>query len=430
MQLKRPQSIRAALAAATCSVLAAPPPLHAQGNGNEGVWDVRSGLLFYQESDRIQIVEPVISASKTLQNGTLLTLRGVADTVTGASPNGATPSAVAQTFTSPSGESSYTTPAGETPLREVEDLRLSLGVEWEKELSRMVRNTLGAGISHETDFLSLTLSDTLKRDLNNRQTTLAAGLALTLDTVSAEGGTPTGLQRLSTPAAVPPPGAEEEDDDDDGKSKNSVELLLGVTQILSRHTLTQLNYTLSVGSGYLTDPYKILSVVNGLSGETVDYRYEKRPDSRTSQNLNWRLNHQFNEDVLYLGYRFFWDDWGLTSHTMDVRYRSELGNGLYLQPHLRLYQQSGADFFRHSLVEGEPLPTHASADLRLGEMRSTTLGIKLGMPLGGGEFSLRLEQMRQEGESHPADAIGIQQHYDLYPTLNASIVQLGYRFAF
>ncbi len=421
MQLKKhPQSIRAALAAATCTVLASPMEVSAQATADADTWDVRSGLLIYDESDRIQVIEPVVEASKGLENGGLLTLRGVIDTVTGASPNGATPSNTAQTFTSPSGNETYTTAAGETPMRDVEDLRVSLSGEWEKELTRMVRNTLGAGISSEFDYLSLSLSDTVRKDFNNRQTTLAAGLGVSQDTISPSGGTPRELQLLSTPAIAE--GGDE--------SKQSVELLLGVTQILSTNTLTQLNYTLSQSNGYLTDPYKILSVVDGSSGATLDYRYEKRPDSRTSHILSWRLNHQFKEDVLYLGYRYFTDDWGIDAHTVDLKYRSELGNGIYLQPHLRLYQQTAADFYRHSLVDGAALPEYASADLRLGEMQSTTLGLKFGMPLAGNDFTVRLEHMRQEGESHPADAIGIQQNYDLYPTLDANIIQFGYSFKF
>ncbi len=427
MQLKRePKSIRAALAVATCTLLAHPVEGSSQETGSdEGSWDIQSGLLFYSEADRIQVVEPVVSASKSLESGDLLTLRGVIDTITGASPNGATPTNRAQTFTSPSGDS-YTVAAGDTPTRNTQDMRVAFDAEWEKELSRMVRNTLSGSISNEEDFLSLSVSDTIQLDLNKRHTTLAAGVALTVDTVSAEGGTPVELESvLYPPPALPlPPG----EDDDEGEQKNSVELLLGMTQIIDRKTLSQLNYSMSHSSGYLTDPYKFLSVIEPLSGNTLDYRYEKRPDTRTSQILNWRLNHQFVEDVLYLGYRYFVDDWGITAHTADIKYRSELGAGRYLQPHLRLYQQSAADFFRHSLVDGEPLPNHASADLRLGEMSGRTLGIKYGMPLAGGDFTIRLEQMVQQGGSSPPDAIGIQQNYDLYPTLSASIIQFGYRF--
>ncbi len=416
MQLTNKSSIRAALAAATCTVLS--HPLQANQNSND--WDIKSGMLFYNEADRISVAAPSVSVSKTTKSGDVVTLRAIYDSVTGASPNGATPTDTAQTFTSPSGESSYTTPAGETPLRDLSDVRLAVGVDWEHELNRLVRNAMSANFSTERDYLSLSVSDTVSRDFNNRQTTLSAGLGLTLDVIKPEGGAPVGLQLTNQPAT-----GELEDDN----QKTAVDVLIGVTQVLNRNTLTQLNYSHTTSSGYLTEPYKILSVVDG-TGSTLDYRYEKRPDTRNSDSLYWKLQHQLTEDVIYFSYRYFQDDWGIRSHTMDLKYRYELPSGNYLQPHYRRYQQTAADFYRHSLVDNTALPNYASADLRLGEMTGSTVGLKFGMPLGSGEFNVRVEKMTQSGESHPADAVGLQRNYDLYPTLDATIVQIGYSTLF
>lgn len=420
MQLKkRHLSIRGALAAATCSVLS--QPLHASDSTSEGEWDVKTGLMSYSESGRINIVEPIASATKTTKSGAILTLRALIDTITGSSPNGATPSDVAQTFTSPSGNNTYTTQPGELPVRDMRDIRYAFGIDYEHELSRLYSNTVSADISKETDYLSFGVSDTVRRDFNNKLTTVSAGIGFTADTIAPGGGAPVEMALYSAPA---PTGESEE------KSKNSASLLLGVTQILSRRALTQVNLSYNTSSGYLTEPYKFLSVVDGTTGSTLDYRYEKRPDSRTSTALFWKWQYQLPEDVVYVSYRYFSDDWGITAHTADVKYRYELGGGKYLQPHLRLYQQTAADFYRHSLVGLGDVPQYASSDMRLAEMTGRTIGVKYGMPLMGGEFTARLEQMTQEGESNPADAIGIQQNYDLYPTLTATIVQVGYRFKF
>lgn len=426
MQLKDKKSIRAALTAATCTVLSHP----LQASQAIGNWDVKSGLLYYSEADRVTVVAPSVSASQTTKSGDVITLRSIFDSVTGASPNGAVPTSTPQTFTSPSGKSSYTSPAGETPMRDITDTRVVFGIDWDNELSRLVRHTLSANMSKERDYFSLNMSDTVKRDFHNRQTTLAAGLSITLDRVSPEGGTPVGLQLTNVPTTST--------GEDEGKQKNSVDLLLGVTRILNRRTLTQFNYSHTYSTGYLTEPYKILSVVNPVTGVTVKdpitqeylYRYEKRPDTRNSDSLYWKLQYHLPQDVVYLSYRYFQDDWGIRSNTMDLKYRYELSGGSYLQPHYRYYQQTAADFYRHSLVDGEPLPNYASADLRLGEMTSTTMGLKYGIPLSDGEFSIRFEKMVQTGESHPADAIGQLRNYDLYPTLDATIVQFGYSTVF
>lgn len=427
MQLKkRPVSIRGALAAATCSVLS--QPLHASGAAAPGEWDVKTGLLSYSESGRVNVVEPIASATKTTESGAILTLRALFDSITGSSPTGAAPAGVAQTFTTPSGNSTYTTAAGDLPMRSLRDIRYAFGIDYEHELSRLYTNTITADVSSETDYFSLGVSDTVKRDFNNKLTTLSAGLGYTVDTVKPSGGVPTQLALLSDTAAT---GGE-------NKTKNSTSMMVGLTQILSRRALTQLNFSYTSSTGYLTEPYKFLSVVNPDGTPTLDpdpaatyqYRYEKRPDSRNSMVLFWKWQYQLPEDVVYVSYRYFSDDWGINAHTADVKYRYELGSGKYLQPHLRLYQQTAADFFQHFLVDGDPLPQNASADLRLGEMTGRTIGVKYGMPLMGGEFTARLEQMTQEGNSNPSEAIGDLQNYDLYPTLTATILQLGYRFKF
>jgi hypothetical protein len=135
--------------------------------------------------------------------------------------------------------------------------------------------------------------------------------------------------------------------------------------------------------------------------------------------------------VLTTVYRYYWDEWGTKSHTLDLRHRWELGSGNYLQPHLRFYRQGAADFYRHSLVDGQPLPSFATADYRLGDMTSITYGLKYGIPMGNkNEFSVRAEFMDQSGESHPADAIGSQRQQDLFGGTDAFILQVGYSFLF
>jgi hypothetical protein len=53
------------------------------------------------------------------------------------------------------------------------------------------------------------------------------------------------------------------------ETKDIIDVVIGVTQVVSRKMLVQLNYSFSNSSGYLTDPYKILSLVDGTSGDTI-----------------------------------------------------------------------------------------------------------------------------------------------------------------
>jgi len=138
-----------------------------------------------------------------------------------------------------------------------------------------------------------------------------------------------------------------------------------------------------------------------------------------------------SKDILTASYRYMTDDWGVKSNTFDLSYRFRLGERYYLQPNVRYYQQSAADFYRYFLVDGEPLPAEVSADYRLGEMDATTVGIKFGEDIDGRhQWSLRLEQYLQSGDSSPPEAFGQLTQQDLYPDVTATIVQFNYSFVF
>ena len=476
MQLEGSSCVRAALAAASCGLLGIASPSAMAGAADDAT-QVDTALLYYAEHDgRVKVNEATARLEQPLGDGETVTVTPTVDVITGASPTGATMSDKPQTFTS-----TDTTPANTLPLKSFSDRRYAITVEWEQPLDRLTRSVLGASASTEKDYNSLGASATLMRDFNNKLTTLSAGISGSLDSVEPAGGiVPQGLTPLSSAYAVAsaaPAGSsdsEYETSIEDAlttpaaastalvhavttasgavistgsggtstsivngsiarqtKKKESVDGMIGVTQVVNRRTLMQLNYSLGVSSGYLTDPYKIISMINGTTGETVDYRTELRPDSRLRQSIYWKAVYHLNEDVIHFSYRYFWDDWGIRSNTVDLHYHFVLGDDFYVEPQFRYYTQSAADFYHHSLVDGASLPRYASADYRLAEMRSTSYGLKLAMAIGkDSEVSARVTYMKQTGNSHPADAIGVQRTLDLYPGLEAVIAQLGYIFTF
>jgi hypothetical protein len=216
-------------------------------------------------------------------------------------------------------------------------------------------------------------------------------------------------------------------------SKSVYDALIGFTQIIDRRSLVEVNYSLGKSAGYLTDPYKLVSVIDeapGASqGEPLAQLHESRPDSRTKQSLYVAYKRMIRgPDVLDLSYRYHWDDWQVRSHTGELRYRWDLARSGYFQPHVRYYSQSAADFYTRFLAAGAPLPAHASADYRLGELTAVTLGIKYGRPLAHDrEWNLKVELYRQSGRQ-PDQRPGVLAGVDLFPSVDALMVQVGCRF--
>lgn len=435
------KNIRQALMTASTALLGSlntVPAIAAETANN--AWKVDSALLLYKENEgRVQAAEPVVSLNKQLDEDRALTVKVVADSLTGASPNGAARANKVQAFTGPSGSAVYVANPGDLPLDDqFKDSRGAVSVSYLRPAGESARMTLGGNISTEYDFQSVALNGSYARDINGKNTTLNAGLNLEFDNIDAVGGAP---DPLSVVWLQKKGGSD---------TKTLAEVLFGVTQVVNRNLLFQVNYSLSSGSGYQNDPYKMVTLLDASGNLIADpsgavdryaYLYESRPDARTRHGLFGVMKYHTGEGrVLEGSYRFTSDDWGISSHTLEARYYMPIGvNGYYIEPHVRFYTQTEADFYTPWLAQGKdftlaggvitPLVENASADPRLAAMDATTLGIKVGKHLGqDSEISLRLEQYDQKGGSVSAPATGDLAGLDQTPALKAMIVQLGYSF--
>jgi Protein of unknown function (DUF3570) len=434
-QRKPRRQIGGSVAAATCALLG-PAATHTVVAQELQPWTFDSAVLYYGEADgRVQDLSVSALLSKELREDSLLTATMTVDALTGATPNGAAPSTSPQTFTRPSGRDSYTVGAGATPLDDsFQDTRWAFSASYAWPLARLSKLSVGGSVSAEYDYTHVGVNANIARDFNNRNTTLSFGVALANDTISPVGGTPTALSPM-LPANI-----RGEDGGFKGpdQSKDVLDLLVGVTQVLNRHSLVQFNYSLTRSDGYMNDPYKILSVVDSVNGLPVAgppgsglsrYLYESRPDTREKQSLFGLYKRDFDGNVFDVSYRYMTDDWDIKSHTIDMHYRFRLGDsGKYLQPHLRFYSQTAANFYSTVLFDAVPVPLFASADYRLGEFDAVTLGLKYGQPTRSGEIDARLELYRQSGTPSPGSAVGALTNLDLYPDLNAVIAQFSYKF--
>lgn len=423
------------LASATCALLgtSAPAPVDAQ---EEPTWDFNTALLYYDEFDeRVQDVSLNVQATRYFVDDRVLSLGLAVDSLTGATPSGAIPFSEAQTFTRPSGKNTYTTPAEVIPLDDsFLDTRVALTANWEQPLGEDYTVDVGLSFSDEYDYTHFGANARLARDFNKNNTTLSLGLAVATDDISPVGGAPTPLSSMLDVGDL----SNRIGDQD----KDVFDVVLGVTQVINRDSLFQVNYSYSESSGYLTDPYKILSLVDATTGDPLartvppgeegpshENRFESRPDERTKHSVYAQYKRYSEGKVLDLSYRFMTDDWEIDSHTIDARYRWPLSDRTYLEPHLRYYTQSEAEFYQVALVDGAPAVSFASADYRLGDFDAITIGLKYGWKTASdNDMSVRLEYYTHDGDIPPEQIIGNQADRELYPDLDAIIAQFSYRF--
>jgi len=428
---KQKIDLKSALSLATTALLGTATLANAAESVNKDNWSFDTAFLYYGESNRVTASEGIIAATKTFNDDKTLNLKLTVDALTGASANGAVAQPNVQTFTRPSGNGQFQVSAGEVPLDDTfRDTRVQLNAQWTQPIAPDYTASVGGHISKEYDYLSLGINSNLAFDFNKKNSTFSVGMSFFKDTFSPEGGIPNAFSSM-----VINTNAESEDENEfkqsrltDSDNKTTVDLMLGFSQIINRRMVMQFNYSYSMVDGYLTDPFKMLSVVD-QEGLAQYYLYESRPDKRTKQSFFAQTKYHFEKNILDFSYRYMWDDWQINSHTIDSRLRMPLSGSSYIEPHIRYYQQGAADFYQPFLQQAASLPNFASADYRIGEMNAYTVGIKYGMTMSGGnDLSFRLEYYSQQPTSAGHAEPGVLANMEIYQGVDAVIAQVSYSF--
>ncbi|NVJ49851.1 MAG: DUF3570 domain-containing protein [Gammaproteobacteria bacterium] len=423
--------IAGAITAASCALLG-PAATAADGDfwDFSEKWRFDSGFLYYGETDRVSAVEGVFSATREADVNDIFNFKVVLDSLTGASPSGAVAQPGVQTFTRPSGRGQYDVMAGDIPLDDTfRDTRLQMNAQWTKPAWQDVTSSYGVHFSKEYDYLSLGLNGSLAFDFNQKNSTFSAGLSYASDTYEPEGGIPLAFAEMVIDQGQPDFQTEfDATRIDSSDTRTTTDLLLGWTQIINRTTIMQLNYSYSNVDGYLTDPFKIFSVVDG-NGVSLEQRYEKRPDSRTKHSVFAQVKHHFDESVADVSLRLMTDDWEIDSTTVEYKHYFWLSDNHYIEPQFRFYQQSAAEFYKPYWQSSEPLPEYASADIRLGAFSAYTIGLKYGWKTAGGnDMAVRLSYYQQVADDEIGVHPGVLNDLEIYPDLDAVFLQVTYSF--
>ena len=425
MQLKK-ASIRNKLAIATSTLLLSSPIQASEtmtsvdNNINPPVKTKEDNFsisgLYYSENDRVDVRKIQSKISKQLNEDHILRTDLIYDTMSGASPNGRIITENTKTVENNSDFVTFTTASGLTStapnnsiqaeqkswLTKFKDTRKAINLEWEYKASRLITTSLGIGTSHEDDYESYSGSGNIIFEFNQKRSSLNLGSAISNDTVKGSGLIPEGLGLLNCIVKSPNYNPDWLDCDAEQKffkpaEKIVTDYIVGFTQVWNRRTVFQLNYAFSHENGYLTDPYKQISIVSADYGGESAVIYEKRPDIRNTNSLFFKfINIPIEQIALNFSYRHFWDDWDISAQTADGRLRIKLSDRIYIQGHGRLHRQSAAFFFSKQINMTETKPMYSSADSRLGKLISATAGAKIGVKFDDEiDVSARVEHMQQ-----------------------------------
>jgi hypothetical protein len=151
----------------------------------------------------------------------------------------------------------------------------------------------------------------------------------------------------------------------DGKSRNTFSVSLSFSQILNKNAQVSFFLDLIQQDGWLASPLQRVyfgdrdnfyignaaSIPNYASPINKDVfqladDIERLPDSRVKTPIGMRFNYYINEIfVARTYYRFYTDDWGITSHTAEIELPIKISDQFTLYPSYRYYTQTAADYF-------------------------------------------------------------------------------------
>lgn len=236
---------------------------------------------YREDDDRIRVISPAFLYEREISPTAIIKFEGVYDAISGATPTGAPP--VPKTSSETGSASGHHAIAGATgivtspaqhaasislpsseltvPTIEVEDERWAGRMELIKKLDR---HALSGQISYskERDYESIGIAVKNSTHFNNKNTKLLEGIAYAHDVIDRVPG--------------PGPGTD---------SKDVVDMLFGVTQILGPKTLLSANVALGYMTGYLDDPYKGVEVNRVLAAE-------RRPGHRHKEAVRLSVIHR------------------------------------------------------------------------------------------------------------------------------------------
>jgi len=160
--------------------------------------------------------------------------------------------------------------------------------------------------------------------------------------------------------------------------RNSYNLSFSFYQTLNRRMALGIYPGISYQHGLLSTPFhRVYFTDNSLKVENLPQQRLKIP---IGAQLNMFLGKMW---VIRTYYRFYWDDFGIIAHTLEVETPMKLSQKFTLSPFIRLYTQSGTTYFK-PYARHEPSQEYYSSDYDLSDFDSYKTGLSVRYtPLGG-----------------------------------------------
>ncbi|MGB7842279.1 MAG: DUF3570 domain-containing protein [Salinimicrobium sp.] len=250
--------------------------------------------------------------------------------------------------------------------------------------------TAKASVSSEFDYFSIGFGGSYSWLFNDKNTEVGINANIYLDTWKAlypyelrpfqnnGSGLNSSLFRNLTGNGVYDPSFSEFD----SETRNSYSVGMNFSQILSKNLQASLSVDYVQQDGLLSTPFQRVYFADKEDFYIENFQLaddvEQLPDTRSKVAVGGRLNYFLNAMfVLRTYYRYYTDDWGISSNTAKVELPIKISQKFTVYPSYRYYDQTAADYFA-------PYEEHLSteefytSDYDLSKFNANQYGIGIG----------------------------------------------------
>jgi Protein of unknown function (DUF3570) len=239
-----------------------------------------------------------------------------------------------------------------------------------------VRQEANAGVGYE--FKDVTLSGSYRYSTENDYWSNGGVLNLMVDLF--DNNTTLGVSAIGSMDKV----GKAHDPTYPHKPQDSIGGRLTFSQVLDTKTVLSASAEMIRLTGFLASPYRMVGLgvpglCGGISGpmQSLNCLPENHPHERLRTALALRLRRAFGSHVsMGVDYRYYFDDWGIGSHTPSLDLAILLGAHGTLSFSYRFYIQSRSDFYEERYVLPAWRYHYFSRDRKMSAMSSHHAGLE------------------------------------------------------
>jgi hypothetical protein len=284
------------------------------------------------------------------------------------------------------------------------DTRIYPSASWSVENEKK-RTTVGFNVSasHEFDYLSLGLGASFSKESKDRsreftlkmqayldQVTIILPIELRKDTISSQ------QHHINYPTSP----------------RDSYSASLSLSQIINKRLQVLFLTDITYQQGFLSLPFYRVYFNNNTE------KTELLPSQRFKLPVGARANYFLGNSIIIRSfYRFYVDDWGITSHTIDLETAIKITPFFSVAPFYRFYTQTAVNYFAPYKMHA-PTDQYYTSDYDLSAFHSNFIGtgFRISPPKGIlGEQNWSMLEIRYG-------------HYMQSNTLNSDIISLNLKF--